>query len=87
MPRNSELTLLRIPIDHRLTLNQAHELLQRHCAHTTSTVHVLFPKLQGPNEWTTYGNMKWKTYESGEVITIDLQHQWERIAVTEKVIA
>ncbi|CAO3669058.1 unnamed protein product [Umbelopsis ramanniana] len=85
MPRNSELTLLRIPIDHRLTLNQAHELLQRHCAHTTSTVHVLFPKLQGPNEWTTYGNMKWKTYESGEVITIDLQHQWERIAVTEKL--
>lgn len=80
------MTILHLPIDHRLRLSQAHDLVKQHCQRSTSDpVHVLFPRSQGPAEWTMLQNMKCRAYESGEIISVDLQHRWERIAVTEKV--
>lgn len=82
------MTILHLPIDHRLRLNQARDLLRQHCKSTSNDpIHVLFPSSQGPAEWTLVQDMKWRSYESGEIISVDLQHKWERVAVTEKVIA
>lgn len=81
------MTVLRLPIDNRLTLTQAQDLLKQHCKTSPpNNAYALFPSTQGPTEWTVHNNMKWRSYECGEVISVDLQHRWERIAVTEKVI-
>jgi hypothetical protein len=81
------MTVLRLPIDNRLTLSQAQELLRQHCKSSKENcTYALFPGSNGPAEWTMHNDMKWRSYECGEVISVDLQHRWERIAVTEKVI-
>ncbi|KAG2178010.1 hypothetical protein INT43_003263 [Umbelopsis isabellina] len=86
LPKDCEMTVLRLPIDNRLTLTQAQELLRQHCKISKeNSAYALFPSTQGPAEWTVHDNMKWRSYECGEVISVDLQHRWERIAVTEKL--
>ncbi|KAM3583928.1 hypothetical protein VKS41_003893 [Umbelopsis sp. WA50703] len=86
LPKDCDMTVLRLPIDNRLTLSQAQELLRQHCKSSKENcTYALFPGSNGPAEWTMHNDMKWRSYECGEVISVDLQHRWERIAVTEKL--
>lgn len=83
------MNLIRLPLDIRLKLEDIPSILHTYWDHSDSKKHLLIPRMKGAELVKEEQSQETQVhiYEQGEVISIDVSRDWERVSVSEKVFA
>jgi hypothetical protein len=87
VPDNCKINFSRIPLDPRLKLEDITSVLYHHWNTTEYHRHLLLPDVQGVGLVKEQQNQDTHVhiYESGDIIGIDLDRDWEKVSISEKV--
>ncbi|KAI8063371.1 beta-lactamase-like protein [Gilbertella persicaria] len=86
IPPQCKMNCIRLPLDTRLKLEDVPSILHTHWQTHASAKHLLLPKMKGSGLIKEQvSDTQVSIYEPGQVIRIDLQRDWERISVSEKL--
>jgi hypothetical protein len=87
VPDNCKINFSRIPLDPRLKLEDITSVLYQHWNTTEHHRHLLLPDVQGVGLVKEQQNQDTHVhiYESGDIIGIDLDRDWEKVSISEKV--
>jgi integrator complex subunit 9 len=87
IPIGCKMNLIRLPLDTRLKLEDIPSVLQTYWDHLDSRKHLLIPSMKGAELVKEEQSQETQVhiYEQGEVININVNRDWERVSVSEKV--
>jgi integrator complex subunit 9 len=88
IPVGCKMNLIRLPLDTRLKLEDIPSILHTYWGHLDSKKHLLIPIMKGAELVKEEQSQETQVhiYEQGEVISIDVNRDWERISISEKVL-
>lgn len=82
------MNFIRIPLETRLKLEDVPSIL-RTTERLENTRHLLIPKMKGADlvkeDLSGHPNTEVYIYQVGDIINIDLERDWEKVTVSEKV--
>ncbi|RCH81936.1 Integrator complex subunit 9, partial [Rhizopus stolonifer] len=88
IPKESEMNFIRIPLETRLKLEDVPSIL-RTTERLENTRHLLIPKMKGADlvkeDLSGHPNTEVYIYQVGDIINIDLERDWEKVTVSEKL--
>lgn len=79
----------RLVLDTRLQFENLSSLLENNWNSTENRRFLLIPNIKGADTFKQeeqQENLNIHIYEQGEIVTIDLKRDWEKVSVNEKVI-
>lgn len=78
----------RLVLDTRLQFDNLSSLLEQHWNPLENKRHLLIPNIKGADVYKQeeqQENLNIHIYDRGEIVTIDLRRDWEKVSVNEKV--
>jgi integrator complex subunit 9 len=87
-PLGNNMTFMKLPLDTRLKLEDIPSLLHNYWRQDTEKRHLLLPRIKGAElvkEEEENDTTQVYIYEQGEVLKINVNRDWEKVSVSEKV--